>query len=57
MYEAAPMAKIMETAGGAATNGLQPILDIVPQGIHERVAVFLGAKEEVTRVTEYHKAK
>ena len=54
LYEANPMAMIMENAGGAATNGHERILDITPEKIHERVAVFLGAAEEVERVTAYH---
>jgi fructose-1,6-bisphosphatase I len=54
MYEANPMAFIVEQAGGAATNGKQRILDIQPQKLHERVAVFLGSKSEVERVTGYH---
>jgi len=54
MYEANPMAFIVEQAGGAATDGNRRILDIVPQKLHERVAVFLGSKEEVELVTSYH---
>jgi fructose-1,6-bisphosphatase I len=54
MYEANPMALIVEQAGGAATNGKQRILDIQPGKLHERVAVFLGSKNEVERVTGYH---
>jgi fructose-1,6-bisphosphatase I len=54
MYEANPMAFIIEQAGGAATNGKQRILDIQPTRLHERVAVFLGSKNEVERVTGYH---
>ncbi len=55
LYEANPMSMIMENAGGAATNGHECILDIKPVQIHERVAVFLGAAEEVERVTSFHK--
>ena len=55
LYEANPMSMIMENAGGAATNGHMHILDIQPEKIHERVAVFLGAADEVERVTSYHK--
>lgn len=55
MYEANPMAMLMENAGGAATTGRMPILDVVPQKIHERVAVFLGAADEVELVTGYHR--
>ncbi|TSE36116.1 class 1 fructose-bisphosphatase [Tepidimonas charontis] len=54
MYEANPMAWIIEQAGGAATNGVQRILDIQPRHLHERVAVILGSKNEVERVTRYH---
>jgi fructose-1,6-bisphosphatase I len=55
MYEANPMSFIVEQAGGAATNGMQRIMDIQPQKLHERVAVFLGSKNEVERVTGYHR--
>ena len=54
MYEANPMAFVVEQAGGAATNGMQRILDIVPTKLHERVAVVLGSRNEVDRVTSYH---
>jgi len=54
MYEANPMAWLVEQAGGAATNGRQRILDIQPTKLHERVPVFLGSKNEVDRVTGYH---
>ena len=55
MYEGNPMAFLIEQAGGAATNGEQRILDIKPNKLHERVAVFLGSKSEVERVTNYHR--
>jgi fructose-1,6-bisphosphatase I len=54
MYEANPMGFIVEQAGGAATNGQQRILDIAPDGLHQRVSVMLGSKNEVERVTRYH---
>jgi len=54
MYEANPMSWLVEQAGGAATNGKQRILDLAPGKLHERVAVFLGSKNEVERVTGYH---
>jgi len=54
MYEANPMAFIVEQAGGAATDGRQRILDIAPHKLHQRVPVFLGSKSEVERVTSYH---
>ena len=55
MYEANPMAFIVEQAGGAATDGVTPILDVQPRGLHQRVAVILGSKNEVERVTSYHR--
>jgi fructose-1,6-bisphosphatase I len=55
MYEANPMSFIVEQAGGAATDGKQRILDLQPTRLHERVAVFLGSKNEVERVSGYHR--
>ena len=54
MYEANPMAFLVEQAGGAATNGRERILDLQPGKLHERVSVVLGSKNEVERVTAYH---
>ena len=56
MYEANPMAFIVEQAGGAATNGHERILDLTPKKLHERVSVVLGSKSEVQRVTEMHRS-
>jgi fructose-1,6-bisphosphatase I len=55
MYEANPMSFIIEQAGGASTTGLERILDIQPESLHQRVSVILGSKQEVERVTAYHK--
>ena len=55
MYEANPMAFIVEQAGGAATDGVGRIMEIQPTKLHQRVPVFLGSKEEVERVTAYHR--
>jgi fructose-1,6-bisphosphatase I len=54
MYEANPMAMIVEQAGGAATDGRRRILEIQPEKLHQRVPVILGSKREVERVTRYH---
>jgi fructose-1,6-bisphosphatase I len=54
MYEANPMAFLVEQAGGAATNGHERILDLPPKKLHERVSVILGSRNEVERVTGYH---
>ena len=55
MYEASPMAMIVEQAGGAATDGRQRLLDVRPTSLHQRIAVFLGSRNEVERVTGYHR--
>jgi fructose-1,6-bisphosphatase I len=54
MYEANPMAFLVEQAGGLATNGRERIMELQPTKLHERVAVMLGSKNEVQRVTDYH---
>ncbi len=53
MYEANPMAFLVEQAGGSATNGYDDILDIQPKALHQRVPVILGATKEVQRVSLY----
>jgi fructose-1,6-bisphosphatase I len=52
-YEANPIAFIMEQAGGMATDGRRPVLDIVPDSIHQRIPLVFGSAEEVERVRAY----
>lgn len=54
MYEANPMSFIIEQAGGASTDGVQRIMDIEPTGIHQRIPVVLGAKQEVEYIKSLH---
>jgi fructose-1,6-bisphosphatase I len=54
MYEANPMAFIVEQAGGEATTGRERILGLNPENLHQRVPVILGSKTEVDIVTGYH---
>lgn len=54
MYEANPMGMLVEQAGGSCWTEDGPILDIQPEKIHQRVAVILGAKNEVGKCIEYH---
>ncbi len=56
MYEANPMGFLVEQAGGAVINGVNTILDLQPQALHERVSVILGSKEEVNLLRQYHAA-
>ncbi|MEN2746792.1 class 1 fructose-bisphosphatase [Sphingomonas sp. T9W2] len=52
LYEANPMAMLIEQAGGLASNGYQPIMTIAPVGLHQRVGVLIGDAEEVRTLTE-----
>ena len=54
MYEASPMALIVEQAGGAASTGRQRLLEVEPASLHQRVPVILGSRNEVERLTRYH---
>ncbi len=54
MYEANPLSLIIEQAGGASTNAREPMLDIQPTGLHQRVAVVMGSREEVDHLTRLH---
>jgi fructose-1,6-bisphosphatase I len=57
MYEAAPLAMVVEEAGGMATDGRMRILDIEPQHLHQRVPLFIGSKNDVLNMMEiYHSA-
>ncbi|MFK3648462.1 class 1 fructose-bisphosphatase [Lysobacter enzymogenes] len=55
MYEANPMALLVEQAGGAASTGRQRMLEVQPTGLHQRVPVFLGSKSEVEAAERYHR--
>jgi fructose-1,6-bisphosphatase I len=54
MYEANPMALLVEQAGGAAFDGKGPTLDAAPSALHERVSVMLGSRSEVERLARLH---
>ncbi len=54
MYEANPMAFIIEQAGGLCSTGRERVLDIKPTDIHQRVPLILGSKQEVERLVGYH---
>ena len=52
LYEANPLAFIVEQAGGAASNGAKRILDIQPEELHERTPLFIGSKADVELANE-----
>jgi fructose-1,6-bisphosphatase I len=55
LYEASPIAWIIEQAGGAASTGMCRILDITPEAIHQRVPLLFGSRDEVERLDRYHR--
>ncbi len=57
IYEANPMAFVVEQAGGRATNGYQRILDIIPDRLHQRVPVLLGSAEDVLEAERFLSGK
>ena len=54
MYEGNPMSMLIEQAGGKASTSKEPIMDVVPENIHQRVSVIMGSAEEVDTVVRYH---
>ena len=50
LYECFPMAKLVEAAGGKASNGHKRMLDLTPSAIHDRSGIFLGTSEEVDKI-------
>ena len=51
IYEAAPIAFLIEQAGGKASDGQRPILDLLPESLHQHTPLIFGAAEEVDRIT------
>lgn len=54
VYEANPIAMLVEQAGGAATDTVNRILAIMPTSLHQRVPVVFGSRKEVERIARYH---
>ena len=54
LYEANPIALLVDQAGGLATDTHQRILDITPTGLHQRTPLVFGSKSEVRQVGQYH---
>src|SRR6266849_5460594 len=54
LYEANPIALLVEQAGGRATTGRERLLDIMPESLHQRVPLILGSRNEVERIERYH---
>ncbi len=54
LYEANPVGMLMEQAGGRASTGREPVLKVQPSGLHQRIGLVFGSKNEVERIERYH---
>ncbi len=54
LYEANPIAFLVEQAGGAASTGYRPVQQVIPESLHQRVPLIFGSKREVDRIERYH---
>jgi fructose-1,6-bisphosphatase I len=54
VYEAQPIALVIEQAGGAASDGFERILDLTPRQLHQRTPLIFGSSDKVARVERYH---
>jgi len=57
LYEAAPLAMVVEQAGGSASDGQRNILEIIPESVHQRTPLFIGSKKNVEEVCEFLQGK
>ena len=55
LYEANPIAMVVEQAGGLASTGRGRVLEVAPLTLHERIPLVLGSKNEVARIERYHR--
>jgi fructose-1,6-bisphosphatase I/sedoheptulose-1,7-bisphosphatase len=55
LYEANPIGFVIEQAGGRASTGYQPILNVQPESLHQRIGFVFGARAEVERIERYHR--
>jgi fructose-1,6-bisphosphatase I len=54
LYEANPIAMLIEQAGGAAIDGFNRILDVAPRSLHMRTPLIFGSKDKVERIAGYY---
>lgn len=54
LYEANPIGWIIEQAGGRASTGERPMLEVQPKSLHQRIGLVFGSKCEVERIERYH---
>lgn len=53
LYECAPLAYLAEQAGGMASDGVSPIVDLQPHSLHQRTPLFIGNRELVEKANEF----
>ncbi len=54
LYEANPIGFLIEQAGGRVSTGRQPLLQVQPSSLHQRIGVVFGSRREVERIERYH---
>ncbi|MDO4796239.1 MAG: class 1 fructose-bisphosphatase [Brachymonas sp.] len=57
LYEANPIAFLVEQAGGRASTGYEPVLQVQPKDVHQRVGLICGSRSEIERIERYHQEK
>jgi len=55
LFEANPVGFLIEQAGGRASTGRTPVLDVIPESLHQRIALVFGSRNEVERIERYHR--
>ncbi|MGB3427305.1 MAG: class 1 fructose-bisphosphatase [Burkholderiaceae bacterium] len=55
LYEANPIGMVIEQAGGRASTGRTPVLEVQPEALHQRIGLVFGSKNEVERIERYHR--
>ncbi len=55
LYEANPVGWLIEQAGGRASTGRGPVLEVVPESLHQRIGLVFGSRSEVERIERYHR--
>jgi fructose-1,6-bisphosphatase I/sedoheptulose-1,7-bisphosphatase len=55
LSEANPIGMVIEQAGGRASTGYGPVLEVEPDALHQRIGFVFGAKREVERIEQYHR--
>jgi len=56
LYEAAPLAMVVEQAGGAASTGVERILDVQPTSLHQKVPLIIGSRDDVREYNQFYRA-